>query len=922
MVEAPVRGGLDGVGRSAELDRLLDVARRAHTVTPPPVLITGPAGIGKSELVDRLRRRVADDGPDAMTVVRAVAPDVALSRPGELLARCLAAAHAAGATAAPVPIGPSPPGASALLAALDELDDHRPVLFVADDLHRADPESLAALRRLLRRLPPLRVMAVLAGHDRPDDWLDPPPGDPWPEDTVHLTLSGLTVDEVGELAREVDPDVTDWTARRLREETDGNPTYLRAVLGEEDLSARYRLGRPRPPGSLATSLRRRLTRLPDGAREALEALAVVGEPAPVRTVRSLTGRATVSDDCAPLVREGLLEAQVDESDEILAFRSALVRDAVYGSVPGDRRRALHRRAAALTGGAAHWRHLVGSTDGPDAALADALEQAAATEFARGALVTAAEYLLWASARSATDRARADRLTEGVRLLVHAAREGDALQHAAEIEALPDGPGRSELLGLLAFARDEVTAARDLLREARAGMAARVPDEAVARLDLELAYVHVQLGAGEAARETAADARAQVPGDHRLVALARAFHAAGTALTEGPAAGLDELAFLPSAPGDATPYELAGLTHRGILRGLLGRLTPACADLTVVARRRGTPLAHLMGVSAQVHLVWCDYLLGEWDAARRELEVAAAAATRHGRSFDHATLWSLSAILHAGRGEQDAARADLRRATAMAEAADFLGPRIHLTLAGAAIAQAEGRAEDVATALSALSPEQLEPDRIQLYSGWWLPALVDSHLDTGRLDSAARTLAALERVPAAGSCLPVARAWLSGRLAAALGDLAGARRALEAGLALPADGGEPAWYRTRLRHAYGTTLVLAGQRSAGRAALYAAADAYSRFGARPFLERCLADVDDAADPADSPGGAVRVGGRWADGLTDREREITTLVGRGWTNPEIAAELFVSSKTVEYHLRNVYGKLGLRSRRALRDRVQQV
>ena len=642
----------------------------------------------------------------------------------------------------------------------------------------------------------------------------------------------------------------------------------------------------------------------------------------MHVLRTLTGHDTVSEDCAPRCGRGSSRRRSTRPTRSSPTGPPLSATPCTGASRPPGAAHCTGNAADLTGGTAHWRHLVGSTDGPDAGLADALEKAATTEFEQGALVAAAEYLLWAAARSADERARAARLTEGVRLLVHAAREGHALAHTAEIEALPDGPARSELLGLLAFARDEVTASRDLLVAARAGMVdGAVPGESVARLDLELAYVHCQLGDGEAAVRAADDARRQIPEEHRLVPLARAFLAAGTALTDGPARGLEHLAFLPTSPARATPYELAALTQRGILNGLLGRLAPACADLTVVARRRGTPLAHLLGVSAQVHLIWCDYLLGEWDAARRELEVAVEAVTRHGRSFDHATLWSLSSILHAGRGEHDAARADLARARMLAETADFLGPRIHLTLADAAIAQAEGRAGDVASTLSALTPDELEPDRVQLYSGWWLPALVDSHLDTGRLDSAARALAALDRVPSAGSCLPVARAWLAGRLAAALGDLPGARRAFEAGLALPADGGEPGWYRTRLRHAYGTTLVLAGHRSAGRTALDAAADAFSRLGARPFLERCLADLADAADPADlTVGVSAPARGRWADDLTDREREVTTLVGRGWTNPEIAAELFVSTKTVEYHLRNVYGKLGLRGRRALRDRVQ--
>ena len=79
-----------------------------------------------------------------------------------------------------MPDGLVPWSAAPLLAAFDELDDARPVLFMADDLHRADPDSLGVLGRLLRGLHPLRVMAVLVGHDRPDDWLEPPSGDGCP----------------------------------------------------------------------------------------------------------------------------------------------------------------------------------------------------------------------------------------------------------------------------------------------------------------------------------------------------------------------------------------------------------------------------------------------------------------------------------------------------------------------------------------------------------------------------------------------------------------------------------------------------------------------------------------------------------------------------------------------------------------------
>ncbi|MEJ2863852.1 helix-turn-helix transcriptional regulator [Actinomycetospora flava] len=892
-------GGTGTVGRSDELARLGALAERVRGGTATVVLLDGAPGVGKSDLVDRFAAGHGD-----FTLVRTRAPAGGTAPPGAVLARCLAAAGwTPGDGDVPLLLG------TALLAALEDLDRRGPVLFVVDDLDRADPESLGVLRLLLRRLTPLRVLAVLTGRDRPDGWLDlAGAGGGWGDDAVRLHLTGLTVADVDDLTRAAGRTGTAWSVRRLHEETAGNPLHVRAVLAESDLPDRYRLGRPRPPGTLTAALRARLDALPDAPRRVLEAMAVLAEPASTPALTALAG--PDAPGCGEaLVDAGLAVRQADETGEHLAFPSPVLRDAVYAGTPADRRRALHRAAADLTGGSARWRHLVGATDGPDRELADGLDAAAAEAIERGELVPAAEYLEWACECSDDDRLAGRRLIDAVRLLVYAAREGDALQHAEAIECLPDSAARSEIRGLLAFARDEVASARDLLLVARDEAAAEGGGELAGRIDVELAYVHSHLASGEAATAAATRALRDHPDLPRLCDVARAFLAAGTALTDGAPAGLEPLAFLPARPVDATPPQLPALIQRGILSGLLGRLDPAVADLTVAARRR-SPFTRFLGMAADLHLVWCHYLLGEWDAAGRGLEIAVAGADQYGRSFDHAALRSLSAILHAGRGEEAAARADLAAATECAEAADFLGPRVHLAIARGAIAQAAGRPADVVAALTPLTPGAIEADRVRLLSGWWLPAIADSQIDLGWWDEAQRTIDQLARVPARGSCLPVARAWVGGRLAAARGDIALACRLFEDGLAMPAEGGEPAWYRARLRHAYGCLMLRVGEHAVGQAVLAQACRTFARLGARPFLDRARADGEVALDDD----------ARWTDALSDREREIAGLVGRGWTNPEIAAELFVSAKTVEYHLRNVYGKLGIRGRRALRDRVQ--
>ncbi|MFD5571220.1 helix-turn-helix transcriptional regulator [Streptomyces cadmiisoli] len=126
------------------------------------------------------------------------------------------------------------------------------------------------------------------------------------------------------------------------------------------------------------------------------------------------------------------------------------------------------------------------------------------------------------------------------------------------------------------------------------------------------------------------------------------------------------------------------------------------------------------------------------------------------------------------------------------------------------------------------------------------------------------------------------------------------------------------HRALLEYAHGRVLHRMGLATEAARWFDEARQRLRRMRARPFLERC---ADDIPAPSRVPSGTrSTVSGR-PFRLTDRERDIAHLIGRGLTNKEIASELFVSPKTVEYHLSHIYEKFGLGNRRELRDRVQR-
>jgi DNA-binding NarL/FixJ family response regulator len=122
-------------------------------------------------------------------------------------------------------------------------------------------------------------------------------------------------------------------------------------------------------------------------------------------------------------------------------------------------------------------------------------------------------------------------------------------------------------------------------------------------------------------------------------------------------------------------------------------------------------------------------------------------------------------------------------------------------------------------------------------------------------------------------------------------------------------------RAAVHHHFGCLLHARGKRQLAVDQFRKAHDLYGRAGAKPYLNRVEADL--AASGISSGTSSASS----ALSLTEREQDVVALVTRGMTNREVAAELYVSSKAVEYHLRNVYGKLGVTSRSELRERLSK-
>jgi DNA-binding CsgD family transcriptional regulator len=904
------------VGRSAEIARITEVITRVQAGEPWLVAIEGDPGIGKTALVRHCLARAVD-----LKVLSARADpaetDLDLGIVDQLL-------RAAGGPSAPVLAeagtgGTAPPVSSfaagaRLLEVVGGQQSAGAVAIVVDDLQWADHMSVEALTFTLRRLsvdPVLAIVIYRGTGDRLDETARRLLVSV--ENQLRISLDGLGVEDVAALAAELkteslDDDAVQW----LYNHTGGHALYLRTVLSEGfDFDPRSP-GRAALPASLAAAIGDHLRVLPPGTREILEVLAVINRRMPLAQLGQAAQSGSPSAAIEPAVASGLVDWWPAEPTCPVEIRHPLVRDAIYSGITPTRRRALHARAALMVSESASWEHRVAALDRPDEDLAVELERLAKREAAAGQLALAATHLRWASDISPA-QADGERRLLTAALYLTLVDESQSLLLRQAVEAASPSPLRGCALGTMAFAAGQLGEAEARFSQALE-QAQATPDSRplAAVIANRLAGTYTLLGDGEKVQSFARWALDTGCLDASAASQTRALVAIGASQVTGPRAALAELAHLDPDPARVGPVDVDALSFRGVFRLLAGDLGQAIGDLTASLRMARNGAVLTLGLRTYFYLALAQYLSGAWDDVLLTAEQGFSATEIRNRRFELPLLHLAAGCVPAGRGATEEAERHAKQAEEIAASLDYGQERVYAAMARALVCQASGDYLGMADALVPWLDDAALDGRSRAYAVLWRPLLAEGLIGSGQTERAATVLDQLRANSGQVSYLRPALAWLDGWLAEQQGDPEEARRSYAHGEA--ADAQSPI-FTPRLMLAYGRLLRRTGNRKEAVDRLRRANDLYTELRAAPFLARTEEELVACHLPA------ARAEKRSVFSLTSRETEVAHLVGKGLSNPEVAAELFISRKAVEYHLGNIYAKCGLQGRQELRRYVEQ-
>lgn len=883
------------VGRGAEQERILAAARDAAAGRPWLVSVEGPGGAGKSALVRQCLEHVEPD----FTVVRLHSDDLAADVPMGVVGQLVEAEGL-------------PPFTAGILVVerLGELQKAGPVALVIEDLHWADEPSRQAIVTAIRRLDRDRVLVLVTVREeelpRDERWerlrLDS-------ERCCRIVVPPLTWTDCAELAAASGIPLDRSAAERVVEHAGGNPLYVQAILSEVSPQQLTKVGGALPvPKSLASLVLAQVGACGPQLIALIEALAVLGGRSPVETLESVAH----VERGLELLQRPAAASLVEVSDGAFAtagFAHPLYRAAVYDDLGTQRRRELHLAAADVLDGDEAMRHRVAAADPSDRSLRSDLHRAAEAARRAGSGSDAARYLLWESEVVSTTEERERCELEAVLLYLEAGQLGTAYALSPRVDAAAASPLRDLVAGLLAAQSGDTERAEHLLRAVANG-----PDPvASASALVQLGWLYTTQARGAEAVEVLAPVDGLIGTETPDAQIAAVLRAIGSSQVRGARHGLSELA-ARFPPGEARPEAIDALVvgSRGMLEMYAGRHHDAARSLRacIEAAQRGLQTFHLPRVEAL--LAQSLVALGQWDAAVLHSHTAVSLVEDEGHALVRAQAHASAAVVHAARGEQVEAIEHAALAREAADRAATVEADVWARLATSAAARAEDDHERVVQVLEPLERGR-DDDGLPIFAAWWLPRLTGALIEVGRLDEATARIELLVRLQARRSVdLDAVVSLLRARVAT----LRSRRPSTEAlalfELAISAVGPDtPVLDQAEIHWRHGRCLSAVGRRSDARLCFQQAEDLLGGLRGGPYLQAVQTDL--AATGAEVRPAVDDIG--IAVPLTERERDVIALVQQGYTNREVAETLFVSTKAVEYHMGNIFAKLGIRSRREL-------
>lgn len=897
-------------GRSAEHARIAELLDGARDGRSGVLVLRGEAGVGKSALLDLAQVQAA-----GMTVLHACGIESEARLPYAGLHQLLRPVLTL------VDTLPAPQAAAlrgglglddgthdewflvslAVLSLLAEAAEEKPVLCVVDDAHWLDDASVESLVFAARRLqvePIAMLFAAREGEARTFD----APGLP------DLYLGGLDRDAaLALLDRHFGSSLSMDARDRLIDGTGGNPLALLELAAALDES--HLVGLEPLPVS------RRIER---AFRSRIEQL-----PAQTQTVLLVAAADDTGSASTVLRAAGQLGAQphaLDAAEHVelvhvgggqLEFRHPLIRSAVYQTAPFSRRRAVHAALADVLDPDADadrraWHRAAASVD-VDASVAAELEDAARRAYRRSGFV-AASLAFERAAELVPDRSQRVRLLSGA---IDAAWFAGRLPRAQELleraRPLSSGPAeRAEIdrwRGRIEMSIGVPTAARDLLASA----AVDLPEGEVSRAlhMLGLACVASAYG-GQADRVdqvAAAADRLRVDGSppahflERFVAGARSYFAGDYAAAARSFRTALEGADAADAAGSA---ELPGLLLLAGAAALFLGDDATAEQLNQRLADRSREMGALPLVNEVLpRLAMNQIAMGRWSSASAELSEGIRLATQIGQHQVLAHMLSVSALIAALRGDDGECRGLAEQTRELARARQLVHVEQTARWALLLLELGEGRCDE-----AFLHARQIPHLPLGHWSG---PERIEAAARSGHHREANAWLTDFGAW-AEHSGTTWARSATMRCQALLTEDMAEKRQLLGQALALASTDARP-FEQARNQLAFGEVLRRSGQRVEARTHLRAALDRFENLGAAVWVERAREQLRASGQTAHRrPTDSTRL-------LTQQELQIARFVARGLSNREVAAQLFLSPRTIDFHLRKVFAKLGVTSRTQL-------